>query len=60
MPEPDRSWLQVMKPITDRLDLCAKMDLQFVEGAKGCAAMSKLVKEMARIIDQEIDRRDGG
>lgn len=54
----NNTWAEVTKPITDRWDLCAKLDLDFGEKPEGCKALSKLVKEMARIIDEEIVRRN--
>ena len=58
MPTPDRSWTAMMQPIIDRFELCAKMGLDFVHQPEGCAALAKVIKEMATIIDNEIDRRD--
>lgn len=57
MPAPDQSWMHQTKAIVDRWKLCAKMELDFVEKPAGCAALAKLVEDMARIIDEEIDRR---
>lgn len=54
-----KTWREVIKPITDRWDLCAKLDLTWTENPKGCAALSSLVKDMARIIDDEVIRRNG-
>ena len=48
-----------MRPIIERWELCAKTGLDFVEKPPGCAALANLVREMARIIDDEIDRRIG-
>lgn len=58
MTTPEQSWQSVTKGITDRLELCAKMKLDFVHHPAGCAALAKLIKKMAAIIDNEIDRRD--
>lgn len=58
MPSPDRSWAAMMQPMVDRLELCAKMGLDFVHHPEGGAALAKVIKEMATIIDNEIDRRD--
>lgn len=57
MGPPIASWTITLKPLTDRLDLCAKMDMELVESPDGCAAWSKLMKEMAKIIDEEIVAR---
>jgi hypothetical protein len=48
----------MMQPMVDRLELCAKMGLDFVHHPEGGAALAKVIKEMATIIDNEIDRRD--
>lgn len=60
MPPPDRSWTETTRFIVDRWKLCAKMELDWVENPKGCAALATVVGNMARIIDDEIDRRDSG
>lgn len=52
MPSPEQSWLVVTKPIVDRWKLCAKLGMAFSE------ALATLVENMARIIDNEIDRRE--
>lgn len=58
MPDPGQSWIEVTRPIVERWKLCAKLNMSWTENAKGCAALATLVSDMARIIDEEIDRRD--
>ena len=56
----DQTWAEITKDIVDRLELCAKLDMDLVEHPKGCAAMAALIKDMARIIDEEIRQRRAG
>ncbi len=57
MPAPEQSWVAITKGIVDRWKLAAATGLNFGEKPEGCAALAKLVGEMARIIDEEIDLR---
>jgi len=58
MPAPEQSWVEQTKFLVERWELCAKLGLTFSEGPDGCDALAKLMKKMATIIDNEIDRRD--
>jgi hypothetical protein len=58
MPAPEQSWVEVTREIVARFELCAKMNLQHVNTPQGCAAMAHVIKKMATIIDNEIDRRN--
>lgn len=59
MPKPEESWTDATKDIVARLELCAKMDMKFIYEPSGCAALAKLLKKMASVIDNEIDKRNG-
>lgn len=52
-----KAWAEVVRPIVDHWDLCAKLNLDFVEKPEGCKALASIVRDMARIIDEEITRR---
>ncbi len=59
MPALKDSWTETTKFIVARWRLCAKMGLTFSESPDGCAALADLFEKMAKIIDEEIDRREG-
>jgi len=52
-----RSWLEVMGPHIRRFEVAAKFGQNATYNATGSAAMARLIKKMATIIDEEIDRR---
>ena len=56
MPEPKRSWLVVVKPITDKMNLAAKLGMTYQSGDP--SSLAQILTTMATIIDNEIDRRD--
>lgn len=53
----DRPWADVTAAILRRFDIAAQFDGKAVWNAKGSAACAKIIREMARIIDDEIERR---
>jgi hypothetical protein len=56
MPLP-QSWQKVAEPHIKRLEVAAALNANVTYNAKGCAALAFILKRMARIIDDEIDRR---
>lgn len=53
-----KRWLPMMQPLIDKYKLAAKLNLDMIEGPEGCAAIARLMENMATIIDKEIARRD--
>lgn len=50
------SWRETIRPITDKFDLAAMFHMDTGFNAKGSAAISRVMKQMADTIDQEIVR----
>lgn len=51
------TWLQLMGPHIRRFEVAAKFGGSAVYNSVGSAAMAELIRKMATIIDEEIDRR---
>jgi hypothetical protein len=52
-----REWSEVVEPLAARFEVAAKFGQSAVWNATGSAAMAKLMRNMARIIDDEIMAR---
>lgn len=51
------AWLELMQPHIRRFEVAAKFGGSATYNSTGSAAMAKLIRKMATIIDKEIDRR---
>lgn len=51
------TWADVMAPHIRRFELAAMFGSNATYNAKGAASMAKLLKKMARIIDEEVEHR---
>lgn len=56
--EPPPTWTDVMMPHIRRFEVAAKFGKSAVYNPTGSAAMAKLIRKMAAIIDAEVDRRN--
>lgn len=56
-PKPEKSWGDTIDPIAKRLELAAMFGQGFKFNAEGASACAKLMREMARVIDGEVERR---
>lgn len=54
----DNTWSSVVAPLVARCEVAAKFGHSAVWNAEGAAALGELLAEMARIIDEEIVRRE--
>ncbi len=50
-------WTECVAPIANKLEVGAKFGERTVFNEEGSKALAKLLREMARIIDDEIERR---
>lgn len=51
------AWLELMEPHIRRFEVAGKFGGSAIYNSVGSAAMAKLIRKMAAIIDEEIDRR---
>lgn len=51
------TWRAIVRPICLRLDLFASLDQCYAWNPQGQRALSTLLKEMARLLDDEVKRR---
>lgn len=50
-------WREIIDPIAARFEIGAAFNMDVTHNPKGSAAIAKLIREMARIIDDEIEAR---
>lgn len=51
-------WLEMMTPHIQRFEVAAKFDGEAVFNSVGAAAMAKIIKKMATLIDEEVHDRE--
>lgn len=49
----------MVAPMVQRCEVCAKLELEAVWKPEGSRQLGAILKRMAEIIDDEIDRREG-
>ncbi|OJF92074.1 hypothetical protein AX761_21790 [Rhizobium sp. 58] len=52
------SWKDVVAPLARKFELAHTFNGEAAFNAEGCKAMAALLKQMARIIDEEIEARN--
>lgn len=53
-------WKTVVDPVVKKYDLAAKLGMSVSSNAESCAAKATLLRQMAGIIDAEIEWREKG
>ena len=53
-----RTWAELIQPTVNRLDVAITFKATATFNPDGAQALKSLLKEMARVIDEEIERRD--
>jgi hypothetical protein len=53
----ERAWHNIIDPIAAKFEVAAALGLEVHYNAEGSKALANLLRKMARIIDDEIERR---
>lgn len=52
------TWRELIDPIAKKYELASMLGMSVSSNAESCAARAQLLRKMAGIIDDEIDRRE--